>query len=318
MYNDSSSPTMTTCTFSGNIATGNGGGMFNSGGSITITKCTFTMNTTAASGGAMRNWSSSPTVTDCNFSGNTAGTSGGGMYNETSSSPAVTNCNFTGNSAQHAGGIFNNDGSSPTLTNCMFSSNSATHLTTGFGGGIYNLTNSSPTLTNCTFSGNSAVEGGAMNNRATSNPNVTNCILWSDTPDEIYDDATSTTTVNYSDVEGGWLGAGGNNINADPCLVDANNPDPNERNLRLKPPSPCIDAGDTTAVPSSILVDLDGNPRRVDRPQTADTGVSILGLTVDIGAYEFNCNYTPGDNNCDGVVDFKDLAILCANWLAGK
>jgi hypothetical protein len=25
----------------------------------------------------------------------------------------------------------------------------------------------------------------------------------------------------------------------------------------------------------------------------------------------------PGDNNCDGVVDFRDPAILCANWLAG-
>jgi len=24
-----------------------------------------------------------------------------------------------------------------------------------------------------------------------------------------------------------------------------------------------------------------------------------------------------GDINCDGVVDFKDLAILCNNWLAG-
>ncbi|MHC4737220.1 MAG: hypothetical protein ACYTDW_22685 [Planctomycetota bacterium] len=29
------------------------------------------------------------------------------------------------------------------------------------------------------------------------------------------------------------------------------------------------------------------------------------------------CNYTGGDSNCDGVVDFKDLAILCGNWLAG-
>ena len=28
------------------------------------------------------------------------------------------------------------------------------------------------------------------------------------------------------------------------------------------------------------------------------------------------CN-VPGDSNCDGVVDFKDLGILCNNWLAG-
>jgi hypothetical protein len=25
----------------------------------------------------------------------------------------------------------------------------------------------------------------------------------------------------------------------------------------------------------------------------------------------------PGDNNGDGKVDFKDVAILCGNWLAG-
>jgi hypothetical protein len=31
---------------------------------------------------------------------------------------------------------------------------------------------------------------------------VTNCILWGDTPDEIYDYGSSTTTVSYSDVEG--------------------------------------------------------------------------------------------------------------------
>ncbi|MHC4694089.1 MAG: hypothetical protein ACYS67_15210 [Planctomycetota bacterium] len=43
----------------------------------------------------------------------------------------------------------------------------------------------------------------------------------------------------------------------------------------------------------------------------------MLGVTVDIGAYEFHCSRVPGDINCDGVVDFKDVAIICANWLAG-
>jgi len=36
-----------------------------------------------------------------------------------------------------------------------------------------------------------------------------------------------------------------------------------------------------------------------------------------MGAYEFQLCRIPGDINCDGVVDFKDLAILCNNWLAG-
>jgi hypothetical protein len=46
-------------------------------------------------------------------------------------------------------------------------------------------------------------------------------------------------------------------------------------------------------------------------------GISILGVTVDMGAYEFQLCRIPGDLNCDGVVDFKDVAILCGNWLAG-
>jgi hypothetical protein len=99
--------------------------------------------------------------------------------------------------------------------------------------------------------------------------------------------------------------------------VDPNNPDPNLCNLRLQPDSPCIDAGDTTAVPGGIWTDLGGNPRVFDDTETPDTGISILGVTVDIGAYEFYCSGIPGDSNCDGVVDFKDLAILCGNWLAG-
>jgi len=36
-----------------------------------------------------------------------------------------------------------------------------------------------------------------------------------------------------------------------------------------------------------------------------------------MGAYEFYCSGIAGDINCDGVVDFKDVAILCNNWLAG-
>jgi hypothetical protein len=47
-----------------------------------------------------------------------------------------------------------------------------------------------------------------------------------------------------------------------------------EDNLRLKPYSPCINAGDKDALPDGILTDLDGNPRVIDGQ-------------VDIGAYEF-------------------------------
>ncbi len=51
------------------ITGGNGGGMYNLSSSPTVTNCTFSGNT-ASSGGGMFNANSSPTVTNCTFSGN--------------------------------------------------------------------------------------------------------------------------------------------------------------------------------------------------------------------------------------------------------
>ncbi|MHC4464226.1 MAG: choice-of-anchor Q domain-containing protein, partial [Planctomycetota bacterium] len=111
--------------------------------------------------------------------------------------------------------------------------------------------------------------------------------------------------------------ANNTNIDADPRFVDPNNPDTNLRNLRLKPDSPCIDAGNNTVVLAmSVAYDLDSKDRYIDIDNIDDTGSGLFEF-IDMGAYEFNCDYTPGDINCDGVVDFKDMAILCNNWLAG-
>ena len=62
---------------------------------------------------------------------------------------------------------------------------------------------------------------------------------------------------------------------------------------------------------------MEGNPRGLDDPASPDTGISVLGLTVDMGAYEFDPCPIDGDINCDGVVDIKDFAIFADNWLEG-
>jgi parallel beta-helix repeat protein len=345
MYNDGGSPTVTNCTFSGNEASGSGGGMYNSGSSptlsncifisnsamgtnfynggggmfndycssLTVTNCTFSGNEALVNGGGMYNYASSLTVTNCTFSGNIAGGSvGGGMYN-TSSSPTVTNCTFYGNIAPNGGALYNISYSSPILINCIVYDNSATLA----GGGIYNATNSSPVLSNCTFYNNTATTyGGGMYNENNSSPTVTNCILWGDEPDEIYN-YNASPTITYSDVQGGWPDANNTNIDADPRFLDPNNPDPNLCNLRLKPDSSCIDAADSSmllAVPAYF--DLDGKDRYVDIDSIDDTGSGPWEF-LDMGAYEFYCSGIAGDINCDGVVNFKDVAILCGNWLAG-
>ena len=247
--------------------------MSNSSSSPTVTSCTFSENSAVYGGGMGNSSSSSPTVSNCTFSGNTANTHGGGMYN-VDSSPTVTDCTFSGNSAgARGGGMHNhNGGSQPTVTNCTFSGNSAV-----YGGGMGNY-ESSPTVTNCTFSTNLADSGGGMGNY-NSSPMVTNCILWGDTPGEISNTSLSPV-VTYSDIQGGYSGTG--NINADPLFVDQANGD-----LHLHQGSPCIDAGDNSAPAlTTTTADFDGDNRKIDDPKVADTGYGIPPI-VDMGADEY-------------------------------
>ncbi len=136
---------------------------------------------------------------------------------------------------------------------------------------------------------------------------MVNTIAWGNAPDQISDDAGAVTTVNYSDVQGGWCGAGSNNIDADPLFVA-----PGSGDYRLSPGSPCIDAADNTAVPKGVVTDLDGNPRFVDDPCTDDTGNGDPPI-VDMGAYEFQVT-CPWDLDCNGSVGVKDLLFLLGAW----
>ncbi len=178
MYNDSSNPTVTGCMFSGNHAA-HGGGMVNGNSNPDITDCNFVNNVagamfTTSSGGGMVNGNSNPDITDCVFTGNTA-YYGGGMDNQ-SSNPTITNCTFTGNHANAGGGI-NNIESSPSVTDCTFNENTAT-----YGGGMYNVrggpppfhSGSNPIVTRCVFQGNDAGDGGGMSN-SNSSPQLVGC-----------------------------------------------------------------------------------------------------------------------------------------------
>ncbi len=372
MYNKDSSPTVTNCTFTGNTAfffeSGRGGGMYNDNSSPTVTDCAFVDNSAGIGSGGMSNHNSSnPIVTKCRFIENSGGF-GGGMRNVFSSNPTVTDCTFSGNCSDHLGGGMSNVLSSPTVTNCLFIANDAT------GGGMYNL-NSTPTVTNCTFTGNT--DYGMYNDK--SNPVVTNCILWGNSPDE-FSPFQSTPTVTYSDVQGGFRGTGNIDadplfVAASDCFIGSPFSQPGcsdpacmsavcdvlpsccdfwwssscvelafdlcPNDFRLSAASPCIDAGDNTAVPVGVTTDLDGNPRFVDDPDTPDSGNGDPPI-VDMGAYEFqglpcpwdldgdsnvfvtdlllllmdfgSCNGSPADFDGDGCVTVVDLLTLLGNW----
>ena len=341
-------PVITDCTFMMNTAF-EGGGLYNYDSGITVSDCTFVMNTGIGVGGqgaGLFSWKGIPSITNCAFSLNDA-PRGGAMYFHSAGGvvsdcvfdrngseqggalytiygdQTVANCTFIGNHARLGGADFDGRGGAVqcgsgryVFLNCFFARNSADR----FGGAINDKGNSAHV--NCTFVENAAgaTAGGVYNWVA--DTMVTNCVFWQNSPNQLTNIAPMNVT--YSDVQGGWTGAGFHNINADPMFVDAENGD-----YRLQPGSPCLDAGNNWSVPTDqsdydedgntaelFPLDLDGNPRFVDDPCVDDTGnPDGINPIVDIGAYEFIQDASAiADLNLDGVVGMTDLRILLAFW----
>jgi len=176
MKNESGSPTINNCTFTGNSAEGSGGGMLNDDGSSPIiTNCKFIKNY-GGRGGGVSNSNSNPTFINCTFTNNYAD-DGAGMSSSIWSiweptqaiGTKLIDCIFEDNNAERSGGgliIYDDE---VVLTNCIFIGNSASK-----GGGLYNNTGVL-NLTNCQFIGNYAQEeGGGV---AGSNSTLTDCIF---------------------------------------------------------------------------------------------------------------------------------------------
>lgn len=322
MYNESSRPVLRHCTFMGNwastddigddsqsayapsarcLALRGGGAVVNIFGRPTFIHCTFSGNATDYYGGGLYNRSFDSTVTDCTFSGNSAAL-GGGMLNY-AASLTVRGCTFSGNSAEYDGGGMYNRYGSPTVSNCTFSGNTADSS----GGGIHN-SYSDPTVSNCTFSGNSAEYHGAGMDNYYSDPTVTNCIFW-DGGDEIWRSNELTTKVSYSDVQDnepndGIVYPGTGNIDTDPLFTDPgywddsgkpDDPDDDvwvDGDYHLQMGSPCINAGDNSAVPTDIATDFEGDER-------------IQQCRVDMGVDE--TPYYVSDCNDNGTADVCDI-----------
>jgi predicted outer membrane repeat protein len=252
-----------------------GGGVYNQGGSPVLMNIIFSANK-AGGGAGMSSESGSPTLVNVTFSANYAAVVGGGMEirNGQDGSPILTNVTFTKNHAERGGGIYITF-SNPAMKNILFSANSADFA----GGAIYNDT-SNPTLVNVTFfsnAANSVDEGGGaiynINNKlgAVSNPSLVNAIFWSNSEPKISDGISTSTTISYSDVQGGWPGTG--NIDADPLFKD-----PASGDLHVQAASPVIDSGTNTGCPAQDRDD-------VSRPQ---------GKSCDMGAYEYDPHLSTG------------------------
>ncbi len=210
----------------------------------------------------------SPTIFNCVISGN----GDPAIVVWGISSPAFVGCRITDN--YRIG--FQCFGGRPTLDNSLVANNGTTGVRVVYG-------HAAVFMSNCTVTGNSTGVGGSA-------LTVRNSVIWGNGTA-----ASASPDISYSNVQGGSAGIG--NIDADPLFVD-----PEGDNYRLGASSPSIDAGGNMSTCTTI--DLDGNPRFLDDPDTADTGSGVPPI-VDMGAYEF----VPDDCNDNGTPDAEEILL---------
>jgi len=192
VHTNGASPTIQDCQFSSNYSQGHGGGVHCTKSSALIQRCTFTGNSAIEGGGIMTsndppNMQGFPIISDCVITGNTTTGSGGGITAE--GHPTIRNCTITGNSSKWGGGIMGNDGNR-TIINCRITGNYASVT----GGGLYfndtQYGDNQVKLYNTLVSGNEAAVGGIGGFHREGNlalpisAVIQNCIFWDNLPDQ--------------------------------------------------------------------------------------------------------------------------------------
>jgi hypothetical protein len=251
-----------------------------------VNNSNFYLDTAGVAGGAIyceqgiANWSS---FSNCIIGKNVA-TYGAGIYTE-HRGLLLDHSIISGNMASdNGGGLYSSD--SFVATNCLFSGNKAAAK----GGAIFD-SSANPTLTNCTLARDSAANGNGIYN-TNSSPVIRNSIVWEGTGG-IANVNSSSPSVTYSIVEGGYSGTGnssGNPLFINPLPASAV-PDTGGV-FDILPCSPAVGTG-TYVGPytGTFATDIALRPR-------------LFGTTVDRGAYESQANYpTP----------ITGKSVLCAN-----
>ena len=260
----------------GGSAGGNGGagaGLYvGTGSTVTLTRCIVTANVTGVGGTGGSSFICTPPLS-CSSVGANGGNGGDGAGVFAAASVVAVNCLFRANETGAGGAAgFDNDPPSP---NPGRGGNGG-----AWGGGV-----NAGVLRNSTVDGNLVAAAGSAGG-IDATPSVSNSIVWNNSSTQI----SMGATVLFSDIAGGYAGAG--NLNANPLFMNEANGD-----LHLTAGSPCIDAGSNNEVPAGVTTDLDGQQRIRD-------GNSDHVAVVDMGPYEFR-------NPTDVAAARGDCGALC-------
>lgn len=315
-YCNGGQPFLADCEFNNNTSTNTGGAFYANNSNLTLLRCEFNSNSTNVRGGAGICYAQAASISHCRFTNNTSNLTGGALQFESGVIALVEFCefddNFSGDNdttgrggAVHVGlaGI-----NQVTVRHCLFTNNSCSR----YGGAVFSQ--DAVTVQHCTFFGNSAFgpnNGFGAGAIGGSSQNVlVNNIAWNNGAQSV----DESIFASYNCVEGGIDGfSGAGNISLEPMFIDAAN-----GNFRLADGSPCIDAGNATAIPTTLAVDFDGATRAVNGSiAESPTGIPVLGVYVDMGAFEFQPNGVPSSCAADiappggnGTVTIDDLIKL--------
>ncbi len=296
-----------------NRATNNGGGLAGQGGHLTLREVELRENGCGQLGGGLWlnhvNINASQLLVERNgFAEVLSGSiqfdtlAGGGVYTSNTSG-RIDRSRFISNRGAYGGAFYiAGDGTLEIVNTVMAGSLAA------IGGGVY-CNSSSPRITNCTIVNNPW----ALFTTYNAFPVVRNSILSGNSgtgSNEI--GGNGLTQISNSIVNGPvWnTNIGGGVIQMHPML---------DADFAPMAGSPAIDAGDNSAVPTGVTLDLPGNARFVDDPETADTGIGESPI-VDLGAIEFGASTATAecapDMIEDGVLDFFDVVAFISMWQA--
>lgn len=201
------------------------------------------------------------TISNCVINANSSGSGGGGGGGGNGGN--YYNCIISGNyTLGNGGGIIS--GGSALNINCLVNAN----YSLGFGGGVY--AGFSSFFNNCTIGNNFANNGGG----GIYEGRLTNCIVYYNNSGSFSDVNTyQSSAYNCCTIPTNSISNGANNFTNSPGFFNADGGD-----FRIMPWSSCLDNGTANIVTGGI--DLAGKPR-------------IVGGNIDIGAYEYQRDFTP-------------------------